>query len=567
MLRCVLSAFIQRIHHINNAFLHDPTLQNALGRLAPRSWGMPTHGQHSAGRNGSTPQHHQRVPSGDLEMSARQSTSSIGTEAGAASDGPGPDVTGDPSRPQPSSISSTGSLGAAANDANSIASGHSQPARHASTAQTGVAGAAPGDDLCSIATQAGSAAHSFTSLHSMMTTHGDVSDGGVSLIPVPPAAAAAASDRAALAGLSTSPTAGTSSAVSLLSAYRSSDAGGDATSVSTLPLISEAGFDERLLDVQGLTEEQEAEAARRDGSSDGPLEASSDALQPKGRISSSHGSYTSLVSNTSELSGSLLNPAAARIPSPAHTRMSHSQRSSSRHSFQQQLQQQLLQDLEESQEEGCSISTGLPVPFSTRRRPDNDDMCSYATQAGSSVHSLSSVISHMEGTQSRGQQWSSDGNALLQTTGSNRSFSSLQRQHSTSRSRWSSVETAGGLTAASPANFAGVSGAASPVTEPDSGPDSPTAGQGPGDEPPHELQRKSSLKGALRAVTRWGSGISQRLQRSGSIGSHQQHRKKDAQQQQQQQQQQQGGVGAAIKAGHSAGSGQELVNLRRPVTQ
>lgn len=458
-------------------------------------------------------------------MSAHQSTSSIGTEAGAASDGTGPDATGDPSRPQPSSIShisSTGSLGAATNDANSIASGNSQPARHASTAQAGVASAGPGDDLCSIATQAGSAAHSFTSLQSMMTTHGDVSsDGGVSLIPVAPAAAAAASDRAALAGLSTSPTAGTSSGLSLLSAYRSSDAGGDATSVSTLPLISEAGFDERLLDVQGLTEEQEAEASRRDGSSDGPLEASSDALHSKACISSSHGSYTSLASNISELSGSLLNPAAARIPSPAHTRMSHSQRSSSRHSFQQQLQQQLLQDLEESQEEGCSISTGLPVPFSTRRRPDNDDMCSYATQAGSSVHSLSSVISHMEGTQSRGQQWSSDGNALLQTAGSNRSFSSLQQQHSTSRSRRSSAETAGGLTAASPANFAGVSGAASPVTEPDSGPDSPTAGQGPGDEPPHELQRKSSLKGTLRAVTRWGSGISQRLQRSGSIGSHQ----------------------------------------------
>jgi hypothetical protein len=58
--------------------------------------------------------------------------------------------------------------------------------------------------------------------------------------------------------------------------------------------------------------------------------------------------------------------------------MTHGQRSGSRHSFQQQLQQQLLQDLEESQEE--EGVDGLPLPFSTRRRPDNDDMCSYATQ-------------------------------------------------------------------------------------------------------------------------------------------------------------------------------------------
>lgn len=201
-------------------------------------------------------------------------------------------------------------------------------------------------------------------------------------------------------------------------------------SVSTLPLISETGFDdersrfdERLLDVQTLAEEQEQdrgltqqEAAehevRREGynASEGAPESSSDHTQSNKplRISSSHGSYTSLASNASELSGSgvvaaaaTAAAAAARMPSPAHTRMSHSQRSSSRHSFQQQLsQQQLLQDLEESQEEG-NIPAGLPVPFSSRRRPDNDDMCSYATQAGSSVHSLSSVMSHLENTQSQ----------------------------------------------------------------------------------------------------------------------------------------------------------------------
>lgn len=200
-------------------------------------------------------------------------------------------------------------------------------------------------------------------------------------------------------------------------------------SVSTLPLISETGyddergrFDERLLDVQTLAEEQEQDEGlkqhevaeqegRREGynTSEGALESNSDHTQSNKplRISSSHGSYTSLASNTSELSGSGLVAAAAaaaavaRMPSPAHTRMSHSQRSSSRHSFQQQLsQQQLLQDLEESQEEG-NIPAGLPVPFSMRRRPDNDDMCSYATQAGSSVHSLSSVMSHLENTQSQ----------------------------------------------------------------------------------------------------------------------------------------------------------------------
>lgn len=366
----------------------------------------------------------------------------------------------------------------------------------------------------------------------MMTVgHADASsDGGQSLIPAGPATAA--SDRAV--GLSTSPTAGgTPSNLSLLSAYRSSDAGGDATSVSTLPLISEAGFDEgargfdeRLLDVQTLAEEQEGEQGRPEGSSEGGPDPSSESLlQPKGRISSSHGSYTSLTSNMSEREpGPLGLSAVARMPSPGHSRMSHGQRSSSRHSFQQQLQQQLLQDLEESQEEG-SISAGLPVPFSTRRRPDNDDMCSYATQAGSSVHSLSSVMSHWEGNQSQRPQWSSDGNALQGN--SSRSFSSLQQQPS-NRSRRSSAETAGAHTAAvSPAQFVGTSSAVSPNSGGyDSIPDSPSGQQqqrstfGPPGGDGSGLQRKNSLKGALKAVTRWGSGISQRLQRTGS-GAHQ----------------------------------------------
>lgn len=315
---------------------------------------------------------------------------------------------GDTSRPQTggsiSHISSTNSLGAAPNDATSVASGSSahtaaRQHQHGAHSHHGPGSSTPADDLCSVATQAGSAAHSFTSLASMVTTAGPAgdasSDGGQSLIPAGPATAAA-SDKAI--GLSTSPTAGGSSNLSLLSAaYRSSEAG-DATSVSTLPLISEAGFDEgslsrgfddRLLDVQALGEEQEGRRER--SSSDGgggpePYNIEGSLLlhqSNKPRISSSHGSHASLTSSTSErepLPTSGLGPPVARMPSPAHGRMTHGQRSSSRHSFQQQqLQQQLLQDLQESQEEG-SLSGSLPVPFSTRRRPDNDDMCSYATQ-------------------------------------------------------------------------------------------------------------------------------------------------------------------------------------------
>jgi hypothetical protein len=239
--------------------------------------------------------------------------------------------------------------------------------------------------------------------------------------------------------------------------------------------------------------------------------------------------------------------------------MAHGQRSSSRHSFQQQLQQQLLQDLEESQEEG-SISAGLPVPFSSRRRPDNDDMCSYATQAGSSVHSLSSVMSHLENTQSQRGQWSSDGNALP-TPSSSRSFSSLQQQ--ASRSRRSSAETAGVHTAAaSPVRYVGTSGAVSLAADFDSGRSSPSAGQDGGEQfeggsSPPGLQRKGSLKGALKSISRWGSGISQRLQRttSGVQQQHQHHGQKLASQ-------------GSLPSGDAAAgsSGQELADFRRHAT-
>lgn len=124
-------------------------------------------------------------------------------------------------------------------------------------------------------------------------------------------------------------------------------------------------------------------------------------------------------------------------------------------------------------------------------------------------------------------QWSSDGNVLPATaTSSSRSFSSLQQQQQHSRSRRSSAETAGHTAAASPAQFSSgfQSAAGSPVTcDFDSpGPSSPSAGRLVGSQSPdaaqHGLHRKNSLRGALRAVSRWGSGISQRLQCTSSGG-------------------------------------------------
>jgi hypothetical protein len=71
------------------------------------------------------------------------------------------------------------------------------------------------------------------------------------------------------------------------------------------------------------------------------------------------------------------------------------------------------------------------------------------------------------------------------------------------------------------------------------------------------LQRKGSLKGAFKAVTRWGSGIGQRLQRTGSGPHQQQHGRKQGSLQ--------GGNAGAAAAGSSGG--QELAALSRPATQ
>lgn len=223
------------------------------------------------------------------------------------------------------------------------------------------------------------------------------------------------------------------------------------------------------------------------------------------------------------------------------------------------------------------------------------------TQAGSSVHSLSSVMSHLENNSNQpGQraQWSSDGNTLLPaaagvggSSSSSRkgSFSSLtqqQQQSAASRSWRSSTEAAGsGQHTAAPSPGAlqyggGTSAAASPsmtttdfdLSEPGDSPRAAGMGYAAGQSADGmdgsqgrvagDLQRKNSLKGAFKAVTRWGSGISQRLQRTASSGSQQQPQQHELEREQWLVQQ-----GSLPSSGTTAaGGGQELASLRRHVT-
>jgi hypothetical protein len=196
-----------------------------------------------------------------------------------------------------------------------------------------------------------------------------------------------------------------------MSPFRGSDAGGDVgTSVSTLPLISEMAYDDEqqlmqevdeLAGGEGVsgrvsgfdeTEEDQAEdaaAAQSRAAQHGALVMSGISGRP--RVSSSHGSVASAASDASlSAPGSAASvgaagaaAAAARIPSPAGTASSFgrpgysSQRSSgSRHSLHQQ-HQQLQQGGSDSRS-----SADLPPPFGMRKRPENDETCSYATQAG-----------------------------------------------------------------------------------------------------------------------------------------------------------------------------------------
>lgn len=240
-----------------------------------------------------------------------------------------------------------------------------------SAQQASCSAAGTADDMCSVATQAGSTAHSFTSLYSMMTDVGDQgSDAGLSTTSGS-AREASANPANAAAGTAAGP-----QSAALLQ-FRGSDAGADEkASVSTLPLISESAYDEEQIldDAQHLAAEQAAplDATAQDMDGYNPLQS----ISSKPRVSSSHGSITSTVSDLSATAAG----GHTRVPSPGYAspynRSFHgSQRSSGARSIHGHHHQQQLQD------------EGLPMPFSTRRRPDNDETCSYATQAGS-VHSV-----------------------------------------------------------------------------------------------------------------------------------------------------------------------------------
>lgn len=269
----------------------------------------------------------------------------------------------------------------------SIAANHenssSHPSESANPSAHGLVhpGSAPAlntDDMCSVATQAGSRSHSFTSLYSMMTDQGDQgSDAGFSTTG--PGAAGPGAAREGSVCARPSAAAGAqgviaSTSQSLVLSYRGSDTGADEkASVSTLPLISETVFDEEQLldDVQHLTAEQVAnvQGFAEDQEDYNPLQS----IAGRPRVSSSHGSIGSSISDLSTAAAA--GSGSARMPSSsyaAHTRSMHgSGRSSSRSAHSHHHQQ----------------DEGLPVPFSTRKRPENDETCSYATQAGS-VHSV-----------------------------------------------------------------------------------------------------------------------------------------------------------------------------------
>lgn len=249
-------------------------------------------------------------------------------------------------------------------------------------------------DMCSVATQAGSRAHSFTSLYSMMTDQGDQTLDmvlsaqalGASSPPLAASSRDGSSSHSFGHAIATAMTAGAPAAASGPQSagnpsYRGSDTAADEkASVSTLPLISETAYDEeqKLDDVQHLAEEQNAavQGFTEDQDDYNPLKS----IAGRPRVSSSHGSITSSTSDVSAAappggSGELRFPGSGH---GLHSRSAHaSTRTSGRslHGHQQQQQQLHLQD------------DGLPLPFSTRKRPESDETCSYATQAGS-VHSV-----------------------------------------------------------------------------------------------------------------------------------------------------------------------------------
>lgn len=231
--------------------------------------------------------------------------------------------------------------------------------------------------------QAGSTAHSFTSLYSMLADQGDQgSEAGGSVT----------AGSTGVAGGAASP-------------WRGSEAGADvATSVSTLPLISEAAYDDeqQLLDIDELAEEggcisgfeeQEDGTARQPGQEAAAFDNHhivSSGISGRPRVSSSHGgSITSGTSDTSlPAAGSIAGSSASgpsvgmRIASPGAGTFARSgygpQRSSSNRQnlYHQQQQQQ------QSGADNSGSGSDMPQPFGIRKRPDNDDTCSFATQVG-----------------------------------------------------------------------------------------------------------------------------------------------------------------------------------------
>uniref|UniRef100_A0A383V3A9 Uncharacterized protein n=1 Tax=Tetradesmus obliquus TaxID=3088 RepID=A0A383V3A9_TETOB len=577
-------------------------VQNALRW---RSWGgeSDTAAPALATRPPSGPGRHRagRSAGSDVELSALPSTttSSICSDmpvlsSPAATVGSGEQLARSTVGSTKSSTSSAAGAGLA-NDAGSSGAGPSsssaagiqqQQQQQQSTPAIGIPGAT--DDACSIVTQAGSTAHSFTSLYSMLADQGEAGSETAG-----PSAAAAT---AGIAGSSSGHTGGA------MSPFRGSDAGGDVgTSVSTLPLISEMAYDDeqQLMQevdelaggegvsgrVSGFDEAEEdaaddAAAAQRRAAQQGALVMSGISGRP--RVSSSHGSVTSAASDASvsapgsAASGPIGAVVGPRMASPAGAGSSFgrsgysSQRSSgSRHSLHQQQQQLQLGS-------GDSRSSAdLPPPFGMRKRPDNDETCSYATQAGS-VHSVSSVLSSAFAESAPQQRTSGSGSAAAagqqqllihplseptdelgcfeeedaSLTAAARSSSagdgSIDGHHLSLSSPNSSSGQQQGALAAHAGQHLGVDNAwgldEQQWQQQQQAPGGPAAGAHGGG-----LERKGSLKGALRSVVAWGSGLGQRLQR----GSHE----KQAGHKQQQQQQQ--GAGRA-GAGASSSNGPPL---------
>lgn len=446
-------------------------VQNVLRRAGRAGWGAGKHASDAAG---------------DVMCGARLThvrVPATGTEA-----------QGSALLPQTSSSCSADGYGSGAavlqHDAGGSSHSWSQVPLRAARAPGSNSADCGGDDS-SLATQAGSAAHSVSSLYSILTD--------------------AAAGEAATPGTH----------------GRSSDAGGgDGASVSTLPLISEAGtaadaeegYEDQLgHDVMGQTDEALAAVESRGSAGScgsGGMHAARPAAVPGGsataappqpllpgqqRISSSHGSLANSIGETTSgpteravLGGTTATP--GRMPQqPAAPRGfgggfgggggGASGRSSA------------LAAAPGASEQPASCE--LPVlPFTSRRRPDGDEACSYATQAGS-VHSVSSVLS----------------SAFAESSGiAGRPLSSSSSVHHAA----AAAADGGGGGGSGNAPSASGGRVAAALERGERGVTHPGSCSSSGGALLQQRSKSSSLKGALRSVVAWGNGLSQRLQRASS---------------------------------------------------